>query len=235
MEDKQYKNKSKQMKWYQKKTYAVLGLGVFGSTVAKTLEKYGCEVLAVDQNLMTIEGISKKVTKASALDITDKEELLALKIGKMDVVIIAVPNHLESAVLATMHLKELGNPYVIAKAKNPQHQRILEKVGVDEVVYIEKEMGENLARRLLHKSIVDMRALDDRYAVSSIKAPSFWHHKTVAQLNVGHVYKMKLIGMKQSGSDELSLNIDPEYQIGEGDTFLVIAQIEDLEKFDYLY
>jgi len=235
MKVKQYKNKSNQIKSHRKRQYAVLGLGVFGSTVAETLEKYGCEVIAVDQNIAHVERISKNVTKAVVADVTNKEELLALDIGEVDVVIIALTNNLEDAVLATMLLKELGVSHIVAKAKNQQHQRILEKVGADKVVRVEKDMGERLARGLLHKSIVDVAALDDRFAVSEIKAPTFWYDKTVVELNVRHVYKMNLLGVKQGGSDDLSLNIDPEYKIQEGDSFLVIAQVEDLENFDYLY
>lgn len=232
---KQPKNKSNRRTFYENKQYAVFGLGVFGSTVAQTLEKYGCEVLAVDKNIDHVERISQHVTKAVMADVTHKEALLALDIQDVDVVIIALTNNLEGAVLATMLLKELGVAHVIAKAKNHQHQRILEKVGADKVVRVERDMGERIARGLLHKSIVDITALDDRYSVSEIKAPAFWYQKTVVQLNVRHVYKMNLLGVKHQGSDDLSLNVDPDYQIQEGDCFLVIAQREDLEKFDYLY
>jgi len=228
-------HKTKQMKSHQKKQYAVFGLGVFGSSVAKTLEKYGCEVLAVDQNITLVEQMGKKVTKAVVADVTSKEELLALDIGEVDVVIIALASNLEGAVLATMLLKELGVKYIIAKAKNHQHQQILERVGADKIIHVERDMGEKVARGLLHKSIVDVAALDERYAVSEIKAPPFWHGKTVVQLNVRHVYKMNLLGVKHSGCDDLILNINPGYKIQEGDSFLVIAQVEDLENFDYLY
>jgi trk system potassium uptake protein TrkA len=233
MKFKQHKKNQRSL--YYKKQYAVLGLGVFGSTVAETLEKYGCEVLAVDQNSTHVERISKKVTKAVVADVTNKEELLALDIQEVDVVIIALTNNLEGAVLATMLLKELGVSHVIAKAKNHQHQHILEKVGADKVIRVEKDMGERVARGLLHKSIVDITALDDRYAISEIKAPTFWYDKTIIQLDVRNVYQMNLLGVKHKGSDDLSLNIEPEYQIQEGDSFLVIAKVEDIEKFDYLY
>jgi len=227
--------KMKQAKSLKKKQYAVFGLGVFGSSVAETLEKYGCEVLAVDQNVTLVERISKKVTKAVVADVTSKEELLSIDIGDLDVVIIALTNNLEGAVLATMISKELGVPYIITKAKNHQHQQILERVGADKIVHVERDMGERIAKGLLHKSIVDIAALDDRYAVAEIKAPIFWHGQTVVQLNVRHVYKMNLLGVKHNRSNDLSLNINPGYKIQEGDSFLVIAQVEDLENFDYLY
>lgn len=229
------KNKGNKQSVHQKKQYAIFGLGVFGSTVAETLEEYGCEVLAVDQNMVHVERISKTVTKAVVADVTNKEELLALDIKDVDVVVVSLRNHLESAVLSIMLLKELGVPYVIAKAKNHQHQEILERVGADKVIRAEKEMGERIARSLLHKSIVDIAALDDRYTVSGIEAPASWCGKTVVELNVRHVYRMNILGIKCGGQGDLSLNIDLDYKIQAGDTFLVIAKVEDIEKFDYLH
>jgi len=229
------KNKVKKQNVHQKKQYAIFGLGVFGSTVAETLEEYGCEVLAVDQNMAHVERISKKVTKAVMADVTSKEELLALDIGDVDVVVVSLRNHLENAVLSIMLLKELGVPYVIAKARNHLHQDILEKVGADKVLRAEKEMGERIARSLLHKSIVDIAALDDRYTVSHIEAPAAWCGKTVVQLNVRHTYNMNLLGIKYGGQGDLSLNIDTAYKIKAGDTFLVIAKVEDIEAFDLLH
>lgn len=229
------KNKVKKQSVHQKKQYAIFGLGVFGSTVAETLEEYGCEVLAVDQNMAHVERISKSVTKAVVADVTNLEELLALGIGDVDVVVVSLRNHLENAVLSIMLLKELGVPYVIAKAKNHLHQDILEKVGADKVLRAEKEMGERIARSLLHKSIVDIAALDDRYTVSHIEAPASWCGKNVVELNVRHQYNMNLLGIRYGGQGDLSLNIDLDYRIQEGDRFLVIAKVEDIEAFDLLH
>ena len=218
-----------------KKQYAVFGLGVFGSTVAETLEKYGCEVIAVDKDITCVERISKKVTKAVVANATDRAQLLALDIKEVDVAIISLRNNLEDAVLATMLLKELGVTYIIAKAKNHQHQRILERVGADKVIRAERDMGERVARGLLHKSIIDIASLDARYAVSEIKAPTPWHGKSLIDLNIRHVYKMNILGVKHENTEELSLNVNPGYSIQPGDVFLVIAKLEDIEKFDHLY
>ena len=100
------------------KQYAVLGLGIFGSTVATTLANHGCEVIVIDKDPICVQRIADEVTKAIVGDVTDIEELQAAGIGDSDVAIVAIGTHLEEAVLATMNLKELGIPYVIAKAKN---------------------------------------------------------------------------------------------------------------------
>ena len=123
------------------KQYAVLGLGIFGSTVATTLANHGYEVIVIDKDPICVQRIADEVTKAIVGDVTDIEELQAAGIGDSDVAIVAIGTHLEEAVLATMNLKELGIPYVIAKAKNKQFMKILEKVGANRVIRAEKEMG----------------------------------------------------------------------------------------------
>jgi len=228
-------NKSEEIKSQYKQQYAVFGLGVFGLSVAESLEKYGCEVLAIDQNITHVKRMNKRLTNAVVADVTNKEELVALNIGEVDVAIIALTNNFEGSVLGTMLLKELGVGYIIVNAKNSQQKQILDRVGADKIFRIEKDMGKKIARDLLHKSIVDIVALDNRYAVSEIKAPEFWYDKTVVQLNARHVYKMNILGIKHSGTEDLSFNINPGYKIQAGDSFFVIAQLEDLENFDYIY
>ena len=182
------------------KQYAVLGLGIFGSTVATTLAEYGCEVIAVDQ----------------------------------DESCVAIGTHLEEAVLATMNLKELGVPYVIAKAKNKQFMKILEKVGANKVIRAEKDMGLKVAKSLLRKSIVDLVELDEDYSVVEIKAPLDWVGKNFIDLNIRRVYNMNIIGIKHGDEDHLSLDVAPEYVIQNGDHFLVIGKTKELERFDYM-
>lgn len=214
--------------------YAVLGLGIFGSTVATTLSEYGCEVIAVDRDETCVERIADEVTKAVVADVTDQEELRAIGIEDIDVAIVAIGTHLEEAVLATMNLKELGVPYVIAKAKNKQFLKILEKVGANRVIRAEKDMGIKVAKSLLRKSIIDIVELDEDYSVVEIKAPINWIGKNFIDLNIRRVYSMNVIGVKHGQEDHLSLDISPEYVIQDGDYFLVIGKTKELERFDYM-
>lgn len=216
------------------KQYAVLGLGIFGSTVATTLAEYGCEVIAVDQDESCVERVADEVTKAVVANVTDQEELRAIGIEDIDVAIVAIGTHLEEAVLATMNLKELGVPYVIAKAKNKQFMKILEKVGANKVIRAEKDMGLKVAKRLLRKSIVDLVELDEDYSVVEIKAPLDWVGKNFIDLNIRRVYNMNIIGIKHGDEDHLSLDVAPEYVIQNGDHFLVIGKTKELERFDYM-
>lgn len=214
------------------KQYAVLGLGVFGSTVATTLAQYDCEVIAIDKEESCVERIADEVTKAAVADTTDIEQLRSLGIEDIDVAIVAIGTHLEEAVLTTMNVKDLGVPFVIAKAKNKQFTKILEKVGANKVIRAEKDMGIRVAKSLLRKNIVDLVELDEDYSLVEIIAPNDWVGKSLQLLNVRQVYHMNIIGVKNS-DDEMSLNIGANYIIQRGDRFLVIGKTAQLEKFDY--
>ncbi|MFR4947229.1 potassium channel family protein [Thomasclavelia spiroformis] len=213
------------------KQYAVLGLGVFGSTVATTLAKYDCEVIAIDKDESCVERIADEVTKAIVGDTTDIEQLKALGFEDIDVAVIAIGTHLEEAVLTTMNVKDLGVPCVIAKAKNKQFSKILEKVGANKVVRAEKEMGFRVAKSLLRKSIVDLVELDDDYSLVEINALSDWTGKSLEYLNIRQVYHMNIIGVKNSNG-QMSLNIGANYIVQKDDHFFVIGKTTELEKFD---
>lgn len=216
------------------KQYAVLGLGIFGSTVATTLANHGCEVIAIDKDASCVERVVDNVTKAVVANVTDPEELRAVGIADVDVAIVAIGTHLEEAVLATMNVKELGVPYVIAKAKNKQFMKILEKVGANKVIRAEKDMGQRVAKSLLRKNIVDLIELDEDYSVVEIKAPIDWVGKNFIDLNIRRVYGMNIIGIKHGNDDHLSLDVSPEYIINKDDHFLVIGKTKELERFDYM-
>ena len=192
------------------------------------------EVIAVDQDESCVERVADEVTKAVVANVTDQEELRAIGIEDIDVAIVAIGTHLEEAVLATMNLKELGVPYVIAKAKNKQFMKILEKVGANKVIRAEKDMGLKVAKSLLRKSIVDLVELDEDYSVVEIKAPLDWVGKNFIDLNIRRVYNMNIIGIKHGDEDHLSLDVAPEYVIQNGDHFLVIGKTKELERFDYM-
>ena len=112
--------------------------------------------------------------------------------------------------------------------------KILEKVGANRVIRAEKEMGIKVAKSLLRKSIVDLVELDDDYSLVEIKAPQSWVGKNFVMLNVRRVYGMNIIGVKHEQDGQLSLDVVPEYQIQDGDYFLVIGKTKELEKFDYM-
>ena len=133
-----------------------------------------------------------------------------------------------------MNVKELGVPYVLAKAKNKQFMQILLKIGADRVVRSEKEMGERVAKSLVRKNIIDIIEVDNDYSIIEMKAPASWIGKTLKTLNVRSAYKMNILAIRYANQEKLVLSVDPNYVIEDGDHFLVLGETEAVEKYDYL-
>lgn len=216
------------------KQYAVLGLGVFGSTVAKTLSAFDHEVLAVDADIKCVDRLADIVTQAIQCDITDKEELRAAGVGDCDIAIVGTGSHLEATVMAIINLKELGVPYIIAKAKNKRYMQIFSNVGADRVVRPEKEMGVVVAKSLLSNSIIDMVDIDDEYSMAEIKAPSKWVGSSLKELDARNRYGVNVIGIRKHQNLKLSISPDADYIIEPDDHMMVIADTKTFEKFDFM-
>ncbi|MFR1450444.1 MAG: potassium channel family protein [Beduini sp.] len=216
------------------KQFAVIGLGVFGSTVAKTLAELGFEVLAVDRDITCVDRIAPYVTKALQVDATNLEELKALGISEFDAVVVAIGNHFEESMLTTMNVKALGVKYIVAKAKNKQCMQILQKIGADKIVRAEKDMGQKIAKTLVRNNIIDMVEIDADYSIIEMKAPIQWVGHSIKNLNVRSAFKMNILGIRYANHQKLHLTVDPDYIINSGDHFLVIGQTKAVEKYDYL-
>ncbi|MGN1343967.1 MAG: potassium channel family protein, partial [Traorella sp.] len=167
-----------------KRQYAILGLGIFGSTVAKTLSRYNCDVIAIDRDMECVQRVAEYAHIAIQGDITDIDVLKDAGVGDCDVAVIATGSHLEESLLCIIQLKELGIPVIVAKAKNKMHKQILEKMGVDKVVRPEKEMGAQLAKTLLSRHIIDSKDIDDEYTIIEVAVPKNWVGKTLLELDV---------------------------------------------------
>ena len=217
-----------------KRQYVVLGLGVFGSTITKTLSQFGCEVLAIDKNPECVQRVADFATKAVIGDITDEQFLIDLGVQEFDVGIVAIGNHLEESLLGVLNLKELGVQYIIAKAKNKRFKDVLEKIGADRVIRPEKEMGERLARSLLRKNITDLIELDDNYSIVEMKVPQAWVGHTLVALNLRKNYGINILGKRDGLTHKLELSVDPQSVIKMDDHYLMIAETEKIEKMDYL-
>lgn len=218
----------------EKKQYIVLGLGIFGSTIVETLSRYGCEVLAIDKNPNLVQHVAEYATKSVVGDITDEDFLKELDIGDFDVGIVAIGDQLENAILGIMNLKEMGVPYIIAKANNDRFKEVLEKVGADKVVRPEEEMGSKVARTLLRKNITDLIEIDENYSVVEMKIPQAWVGRTLSDLQLRQNYGINILGKRNKDTHKLELTIDPQYVLQFDDHFLMIAETQRIEDMDYL-
>lgn len=216
------------------KQYVVIGLGVFGSTVASNLAASRKEVLAIDKDMICVERVADVVTKAVQADGTDLDQLKMLGVQDFDVAIVAIGDQLEASILTVMNLKELGIKHILAKARNRQFMQILQKVGADEVIRPEHDMGEKIAKRLIRNRIVDLVELEGGYSVVEMKVPENWVGKSIKQLNVRAKYDFNIIGIKQDESSKLVMSINPDEIIQENNHFLIVANTKNIENFDLI-
>lgn len=210
-----------------KKQFAVFGLGSFGMSVAVTLQKLGCEVVAVDEDMDRVEEAADKVSFAMAADVGDPEVIEAMGARNLDGVVVAVSG-MEASILATMVSKEIGVPYVIAKARNDLHEKVLKKVGADVVIFPEREMGMRIARSMVSKNFADWIALSDEYSMIEIAVPQKWVGKTLLDLDVRKNYDVSVVGIKRNGEFEVSP--DPGKTLEEGMLMILIGSNRALEK-----
>ena len=203
------------------KSYVVIGLGRFGSEVARQLYGAGCDVLAMDMRSDLVQQISGEVTHAVVADAQDKDVLRALGIRDFDCAIIAIGDDMASSVLATMNLKELGVPKVICKAHDETHRRVLEKLGADRVVIPEKENAARLAKSLSAPNVLDYIELSEGFGIVEVPAPEQWLGKTLKELDVRAKLGINIIAIKDNG--KISTFPAGDYCVSRGDVIVVLG------------
>lgn len=209
-----------------KQSFAVLGLGSFGQSVAKTLYSLGHEVLAIDQNEETVQSISDSVTHAIEGDCRDENVLRAVGIRNFDVVVVAIGQDLEASILVTTTLKELGVPYVVAKAHSLMHSKILTKVGADKVVFPELDMGIRMANTLSNVNVVDLLSLTDGYSIVEINCPESWVGKSMVEIDIRAKYGINVLAVREN--DDIDVSPDPNRVFTEQDVVIIIGANDEL-------
>lgn len=207
-----------------KKEFVVFGLGRFGKSVALTLADSGCEVLVIDENEEKIHDIADRVTYAIRANVTDAETLGSLGLKNFDGAVIAIGENLEASVLATILVKELGIPYVLAKVQTETQAKVLKKVGADMVVFPEKETGIRIANKLIHGNFFDAVELSTTYSMMEIAVHEDWIGKNLIELELRSTYDINVIGMKKD--EAFDINPDPSRAL-EADDILVVIGCND--------
>lgn len=215
------------------KSYVVIGCGRFGTSVAKTLYTLGHDVMAVDQSEEIIQSISDYVTHAVQVDATDEISLKALGIRNFDVAVISIASDIQSSIMATIIIKELGVPYVLCKAQNELQAKVLYKIGADRVVFPERDMGVRVAHNLVSQNVLEYIELDPNYSMAEIKVPTSWIGKTLQSVNLRAKYGINVVAIKKDTMVNISPEADEIFEFGDllvviGDNN-AIGRVEDKE------
>lgn len=213
-----------------KKQFVVIGLGRFGSSIATTLYSLGNDVLVIDKNEDLIQDIASEVTHAVQADATDENALKALGIRNFDVAIISIGGDIQSSVMATLILRELGVKYIIAKGNGELHAKVLYKIGADRVVLPEKDMGVRVAHNIISSSILDYIELSSDYSIMEVKAFKDWVGKDLKSLDLRKKYGINVIAIKTG--EKINLNPAADDIVCKDNVIVAIGSKEALNSLE---
>lgn len=216
--------------------FAVIGLGRFGLSVAKTLTEQGCQVLAIDKDEALVQDASEFVTEAVQVDSTDEKSLKAVGIKNVDVAVVGIGTNLEASILTTLTLKDMGVQEIVARAVTQEHGKVLEKVGATKVVFLERDMGIRVANSLTSPSIIEHIYLSPEYSIMETVTPQAFISQSIGSLDIRAKYGLTIIGIRKKQQTEVKvceLNISPkaDYVIKQGDVLILLGSNENLERF----
>lgn len=209
-------------------SYAVIGLGRFGSAVALELMASGCEVLVIDIHEENVQHIADQVTDAVVADARDEAVLRNLDIQNYDCAIVSIGDDVAASILITLMLKELGIRQVACKAGDEVHKKALLKVGADRVVIPEKEMAGRFAQSLAKPNVVDYIEISDQFAIIEMEVPKLWVGKSLKELNVRAKYGVSVIAFRRSG--QMVLSPHPEEQMKSNEILVLLGHEDRLAK-----
>lgn len=223
------------------KTFAVIGLGMFGWKVCQVLMEKGGQVIALDNRPEQINKIRDNVTQAILLDSTDEDSIREAPFDQVDAAIVAIGDNIEASILTTNLLKQIGVPYIVARAVNKTHYQVLRQIGADEVINIEEDEGNRIALNLIAPSVMEKISLSKDIFLAEMYLPNGLENSKVETLDLINKFALRLTGLRRTTSE---LNTDgtavrreellfpaPEDKLLEGDILILIGSEENLESF----
>ncbi len=214
-----------------KKQIAVIGLGRFGISLASSLSRSGHEVLALDVDERKVQNASTQVTHAVHADATDEAVLEELGIRNFDVAVIAIGSDIQSSVSATMLVKRLGIPYIVAKANNSLHGDILSRIGADKVVYPESEAGNRVAHQIRMGNVADYLPVTSDYGVTRVEVDQGFAGQTLDELGFGPKARESIAVLLIQRGNEIIVMPAMDEMVKPGDTLILSGRDDSLESF----
>lgn len=210
--------------------FAVIGLGRFGSSVARTLHGMGCQVLAIDADEERVRNMVDYSTRCVVADATDENAIKSLGIRNFDVVIVGIGGDIQASILVTLMLKELGVNYVLVKAQNDLHGKVLYKIGADKVVFPERDMGFRVAQNIGSSNILEYIELSPDVSIVEIVVSDRMVGKELRQLDLRNKFNVNVIAIKRGG--EINITPRADDKVEKDDIMVVVGDKEDLRRLE---
>ncbi|GJL61412.1 MAG: potassium transporter Trk [Nitrospirales bacterium] len=224
-----------------KRFFAVIGLGRFGYSVAETLINKGCEVLAIDRDEEKIQAISDIATFAVQCDATDERALKAVSAQNVDVAVVSIGENIEASILIVQTLKEMGIESIVAKAVAPIQGKILKNLGVNEVIYPERDTAIRLAHRLISPNVLEYLELAPGYSIEEVSVSDKLSGLSIGESKIRQQHNLNIIGIKKQVTrmvkgrmmvgESFNFTPSPDEIIEKGDVLVLIGREEDFDKF----
>ncbi|MFB5660752.1 potassium channel family protein [Alteribacillus sp. HJP-4] len=213
-----------------KKEFAVIGLGRFGGSICKRLAEEGMNVLAIDSDEEKVNEFSNIVTQAVIADSTDEKALRGLGIRNFDHVIVAIGDNILASIMTTQILDELGVKHITVKAQNLHHEKVLNRIGADEVVHPERDIGVRIAHNVVSKNVLDYLELSDEYSIVELMAGQKIAGETIIDLDFREKYGCNILAIKRS--DDIKVSPQPNEAIENGDILIVVGADADINRLE---
>ena len=215
-------------------SFLVIGMGRFGSSMAKELYRMKQDVLVVDELEENITDIMNQVTDVIIGDAKDEAVLNALDVQDFDGVIVAMAGTIEDSILITMMLKEMNAKSVICKAQNERHAKILTQLGADKVIRPEHDMGIRVARSLTQHNMIDFLEISPDYYIMEIVTQKHWVDKSIAKINLRRKYGITVLAIRSAKTDVVKFSPQADAVLEEGDILTVIGSKQELEAISFM-
>lgn len=213
-----------------KKEFVVIGLGRFGGSIVKELIELGANVMAIDKSSAKVDEFSMIATQAVAADTTDESVLHSLGIRNFEHVIVAIGENIQSSILTTLMLKEIGVPQITVKAQNDYHEKVLLKIGADRVVHPERDMGIRIAHNMISNNILDYLELSDEHSIAEIIANEKLVGNTLVDIDIRAKYGVNIVAIKRG--ENIVVSPQATEEIKTNDILIVIGSDADIYNFE---
>jgi len=216
------------------KKFAVIGLGKFGFHAAKALFEDGNEVIAIDTDRNKVQAIDPFATEAIILNAMDKESLRSLGLEEMDAVIVSTGTSSSISIMICLYLNELGVKRILAKALDPDHEKVLRRVGATDIIHPERDMALRISRSLSRPNMLDFIPLSAEFDLIQIEPPKEFVGVSLKDLNLRAKYEVHIIAIKKHYPEDFVLVPQASYVIQATDTLIILGKSGDINRIKVL-